>query len=72
MTWLTEARMRAATLVLVIVMLIVSSVAFSGTSKPDHGGAHTSPPGPVALAVGRKGVLFRGRRVTFVRSSVSR
>ena len=43
MTWLTEARMRAATLVLVIAMLIVSSVAFSGTSKPDHG-AHKPPP----------------------------
>ena len=73
MTWLTEARMRAATLLLVIAMLIVSSVAFSGTSKPDHGGAHTPQPAQSRWAlVGRKGVLFRGRRVTFVRSSVSR
>jgi len=37
LTWLTEARMKAVTIGLLIAMLAVSSIAFSGTTKPDHG-----------------------------------
>jgi hypothetical protein len=37
LTWLTEARMRALTIGLLIAMLAVSSIAFSGTTKPDRG-----------------------------------
>jgi hypothetical protein len=44
MTWLTEARMRAVTIALAIAMLAVSSIAFSGSTKPDHGG-HATPQG---------------------------
>jgi len=36
MTWLTEARMRAVTIALLIAMLALSSIGFSGTTKPDH------------------------------------
>jgi hypothetical protein len=35
LTWLTPMRMRVATIALLVAMLAVSSVAFSGTSKPD-------------------------------------
>jgi hypothetical protein len=42
-TWLTEARMRVATIALVIAVLAVSSIAFSGTTKPDDAGGHASP-----------------------------
>jgi hypothetical protein len=34
LTWLTEARMRAATITLFVLALVVSSVAFSGSSPP--------------------------------------
>jgi hypothetical protein len=44
MTWLTEARMRAATIGLVVAMLAVSTIGFSGTTKPDH----TKPSHPAA------------------------
>jgi hypothetical protein len=37
LTWLSEARMRAVTVGLVIAMLAVSGVGFSGSSKPDQG-----------------------------------
>jgi hypothetical protein len=37
LTWLSEARMRAITIGLLIAMLAVSSIAFSGTTKPDNG-----------------------------------
>jgi hypothetical protein len=37
LTWLSEARMRALTIGLVIAMLAVSSIGFSGSSKPHHG-----------------------------------
>jgi hypothetical protein len=37
LTWLTEARMRAVTIGLLVAMLAVSGIAFSGTTKPDHG-----------------------------------
>jgi hypothetical protein len=37
MTWLTEARMRAVTIALAIAMLAVSSIAFSGSTKPEGG-----------------------------------
>jgi hypothetical protein len=36
LTWLTEARMRALTIALLIGMFAVSSIAFSGTTKPDR------------------------------------
>jgi hypothetical protein len=36
LTWLTEARMRAVTIGLLVAMLAVSGVAFTGTAKPDH------------------------------------
>ena len=34
-----EARMRAVTIALLVAMLAVSGVAFSGTTKPNHGQA---------------------------------
>lgn len=34
LTWLSEARMRAITIALLIAMLAVSSIAFTGTAKP--------------------------------------
>jgi hypothetical protein len=37
LTWLNEARMRAVTIGLLVAMLAVSGIAFSGTTKPDHG-----------------------------------
>jgi hypothetical protein len=42
LTWLSEARMRAITIGLLIAMLAVSSIAFSGTTKPDHHAAPSS------------------------------
>lgn len=48
LTWLTEARVRAITIALLIAMVAVSSIGFSGTTKPDHGNgptAHTAVPG---------------------------
>jgi hypothetical protein len=42
LTWLTEARMRAVTIGLVIAMLAVSSIAFSGSTKADHGASQAS------------------------------
>ena len=36
LTWLTEARMRAVTIGLLVAMLAVSGVAFSGATKADH------------------------------------
>ena len=35
LAWLTPMRMRVATIALLVAMLAVSSVAFSGTGKPD-------------------------------------
>jgi len=37
LTWLSEARMRVVTIGLLIAMLAVSTIAFSGTTQPDHG-----------------------------------
>ena len=37
LTWLSEARMRAITIGLLVAMLAVSSIAFSGTTKPANG-----------------------------------
>jgi hypothetical protein len=37
LTWLNEARMRAVTIGLLVAMLAVSGIAFSGTTKPDQG-----------------------------------
>jgi hypothetical protein len=48
MTWLTEARVRVATVVIVILMLAVSTISFSGTSTPSSEGHHTP-----ATAAGR-------------------
>ena len=46
LTWLSEARMRAITIGLLIAMLAVSGIAFSGTSKPDPGpSAHAAAQG---------------------------
>lgn len=36
LTWLNEARMRAVTIGLLVAMLAVSGIAFSGTTKPEH------------------------------------
>jgi hypothetical protein len=48
MTWLTEARIRVATVVIVILMLAVSTISFSGTSAPSSK-SHQVP----ATAAGR-------------------
>ena len=48
MTWLTEARIRVATVVIVIAMLAVSTISFSGTSTPSSKSHH-----PPATAAGR-------------------
>jgi glycerol uptake facilitator-like aquaporin len=42
LTWLSEARMRAITIGLLIAMLAVSSIAFSGTTKPARHAAPSS------------------------------
>jgi hypothetical protein len=42
LTWLSEARMRVITIALVVAMLAVSSIGFSGTTKPDHDNGRTS------------------------------
>jgi hypothetical protein len=42
LTWLSEARMRVITIGLLIAMLAVSSIAFSGTTKPDHQPSHAA------------------------------
>jgi hypothetical protein len=36
LTWLTPRRLRVATIVLFLAALLVSSVALSGTTKPQH------------------------------------
>ncbi len=40
LTWLTEARIRVATVVIVIVMLAVSTISFSATSAPSSQNHH--------------------------------
>lgn len=42
LTWLTESRMRVITIGLVVAMLAVSSIGFSGTTKPDHDNGRAS------------------------------
>jgi hypothetical protein len=42
LTWLSEARMRALTIVLVIAMLAVSTIGFSGSSTPDRSDGPTA------------------------------
>ena len=36
LTWLTEARMRVVTIGLLVAMLAVSGIGFSGSGKADH------------------------------------
>jgi hypothetical protein len=47
LTWLTEARIRAATVALFVAALLVSSVALTGTDKP----ADRPDPGPGAAEI---------------------
>jgi hypothetical protein len=44
MAWLTPRRLRAATIALAVLALLVSSVRFSGSSQPvQHPHAHHAP-----------------------------
>jgi hypothetical protein len=40
-TWLTEARIRVATVALVIAMLVVSTISFGGSGTPSAENPHT-------------------------------
>jgi hypothetical protein len=42
MTWLTPKRLRAATIVIMVVAFAVSSVGLGGSSKPPHHVAHAA------------------------------